>query len=334
MLSVEVWPRGVQLITDDAVDGISDWLGPSDRRYLGQGYRRVRHKLSPLTVIETDPLLAEAEACVDYPEDWSRKTAFTDRQAHLSTVDAVILSALCAGPALQVRKQLNEDDLGAAQIDCLEIRAGGTPTRVDHAVPIKTTFEAGPEPDAGRSRSLIESRIGSLHTRTVISHPKVGSNTSPARPEPAAPGIYSDMFRFTEHAQRVGVVDPEAGSITVEHELAPLAVTTSGLESGMWPCVSYVDCIVIAGQMAQILVHAQDGSSRETTSNLWMRKARLRAHRPDRRKQLQATSTMHMTGRRIITRDDGLLHSIDVEIADLYGIEVKASLALRTSREG
>ncbi|MDP3949527.1 AvrD family protein [Microbacterium sp.] len=321
------------MITDDAVNGISDWLGPSDRRYLGQGYRRVRHKLSPLTVIETDPLVAESEASVDYPEDWSRKSAIADRQAHLSTVDAVILSALCAGPALQVRRQLSDDDLGAARIDCVDIRAGSTPTRVDNAVPIKTTFEAGSDLDGGRSRSLIRSQLGSLHTRTVISHPKMGSNTTPERPQPAAPGIYSDMFRFTEHAQRVSAVDPEAGSITVEHELEPLAVTTSGLESEMWPCVSYVDCIVIAGQMAQILVHAQDGSSRETTSNLWMRKASLRAHHPDRRKRLQATSTMHLTGRRVIARDDGLLHAIDVEIADLYGMEVKASLALRTSAE-
>ena len=99
------------------------------------------------------------------------------------------------------------------------------------------------------------------------------------------------------------------------------------MQSTYWPSVTVIDCLVVASQMAQVLIFSAPGLSRSAVSNLWMRRARFSASHPPGRGGEGGASLRIVKTKSFDRGDSGTLHSVDVECPDFFGVTASASLA-------
>src|SRR2546430_787675 len=105
-------------------DSVDDYLGPAATRFFGYGYRRV-HYTMPSVAVDADSL--RTTVGVEYPVDWSRKSANVDLRPHLSTVDALVLAARAAELYLHHAFGLDLSARRTAWLRRVDIRAGAQP---------------------------------------------------------------------------------------------------------------------------------------------------------------------------------------------------------------
>ncbi|MFZ4893340.1 AvrD family protein [Plantibacter sp. Mn2098] len=304
-------------------------LGPSHRRYFGAGYRKTEYRVPVLARTDDDTLTGVA--AIDYASDWSSK-ASSERKPHASTVDATVLAGHAAERALQSLIGLSPAEVRRAWIERIDVRAGAKPLESTSEVPLSITrTDTGEVQDDAVGTPLqttLQCRIGTFQVALVVRHP-VPESPDTSRPTSFTDGRPSTAYRGTTHTSTITRLSIEDQLVACTHHAVadPMLRDDAALESAHDPIVGMIDRLVLAGQMAQVLIYATDGVDRDTTANLWMRRATIIAEPPAQFAAASVDSTLRVSQRRSFARDGGSVRTVDVVIDDLFGVHIESSLA-------
>lgn len=299
-----------------------DVLGPAATRYFGHGYRRTGYAVTGARTPSDDVgTHLEARADVHYPTDWSLKGG-SGRQPHLSTVDALVLSARVVEVALLQALRLSPSEVARSWLRTLSIRTGAAPVRDLDAVPI-TCRLVGTESSATGLGTTMAMKVGSFTVDALVDHPQPAGGPDAAVPDPEAP--YWHGFRETDHHGSVALVDTERRAIECVTIATAPPGASAGLEGAYGPQPTLIDTLVFAGQMLQILVCATDGRTREESGNLWLRRIRFDSATP--RRPARSRPLVEVVEHVTMERDDTLLHSLKARSTALFGTAMSAQIA-------
>ena len=324
------------------VDGFAPHLGPSSDRYFGSGYRKVEHGLHTLRFDTEcgDEVTLTGTGSAQYPARWSAGADGTPRQPHLSTIDAVVLSIRVAEVYLRHVDHLSNGDIAFAWLSAIDIKAGPAPFSELDSIPVRCARTAR-DVLADGVVSHFKARIGSMSVSLSVRHalpPRFHTRIDTfgsGLPEisPPATGALTAHYRNTTHRSWLSFDSDRRDILHSRHQIHPSAAKCDGLAGAYWPNATVIDCLVLASQMAQVLIFSAPGASRKTTSNLWMRRARFSSDQPPA--GLSATSMLRVVKSRAFNRGSaGTLMSVDVECPDMFGIAALASLAYEVSEPG
>lgn len=309
-----------------------DYLGPSDQRYFGGGYRRTRYELMDLRLLGALPEARfGAKAAVRYATDWSVKGTST-RQPHLSTVDALVLVSAIAEEILQRCCGLSATEIQTAWFADLSIRAGARPTIDLEDVAVHGGLVAQQRESVREQVSTLRIEVGTFKcdARVVHSVP----NHAIGKSFRSADSPYGSAFRHSIHRSRVLETSSDKSSLTCLHEVRGgrgAAERLSGLESAYHPQPTLIDSLVLAGQMMQVLLARSQGATRSSTGNLWMRRIVFSCRSPWRPSDSRAR--LAVVGRRDIVRDRSVLHGIEARCENVCGVDLSAGLAYTVASE-
>jgi hypothetical protein len=294
------------------------------------GYRKTKYSLRQVRIrAELDGPLLEAIAAVRYAPDWSLKRG-KDRPPHLSTVDAVVLSAWIAAVYLAMIG-LTELQLRRAWIRELSIRAGARPDEDMERISVRVTRAvSAPDGVSENFASALRIELGSFTASVSLVHESARGVPNWSARELASderePVMYTELFRSSQHEMRRLTYRPAERAVEGDLEVRPTVGgrCASGLQGAHWPTPSFIDCVVVGGQLAQALIYSMVGVQRDATTNLWMRKLTLRSDRP----QLGAASlaSAQLVESRHFQRESGTLSSFEIAL-EICGVYLLGSVA-------
>jgi hypothetical protein len=279
---------------------VEDILGPANARYFGAGYRRVTHSIQTLDVDETSAaVVLQAIGTAKYPGDWSLDAAGQPRRIHLSSFDAIALTAAAMRAAAPSNTRAQA--LRSGVVRRVQVKA---PARVVSATEsIDVAVESTERSPDGSMR--VTSRVGGFAVEVTV----MGDDNG----HPVDLQLHDD-------GQSAGIgsgkVVRTAGEIHTVHELAvvPTALTC-------------VEELAMFGQLSQVAVYAEKGLNRRSVPNLWLRRLTLN------RSAIPPTHPVESRTR--ITRDR-LLRVGGEDVIDLtlaseasYGASAEASFGFR-----
>jgi hypothetical protein len=263
-------------------------LGPAEKRFFGDGHRRVRYRFDDARVLPGPPGVGEvtATAAVLCPPDWSTKGAVAQRP-HLSTVDALIVGARLAEVFLAVRHRMTDLERAAMWLRRVEIKAGNAPDednleQLEVAARLKATRPDQDDPTL--ALSVLECHVGAMRVRCDVVHSAGRPTPDPAAEAPVdlsglPAGIYGEGFRHRRQPITDVLVEPGSlrATATAQVFAEPGPHSSVGIEGAYQPSVSLVDAFVIALQLGQVLIYDLDQVDRAHSRTLWMRRTVLEA---------------------------------------------------------
>lgn len=309
---------------------IDDFLGPRESRFLGEGFQRVEHSLSDLTVSPGDVGVGgiDATARVGIPGVWSRKGKRAPTP-HLSTIDAMLFGAQLTGLYAAHAFGLGPDSRFAVQ--SVDLRAGSRPDEDDLAkFPVSGRLAAVERGEEEWSTAL-DCRIGSLSATVRARH---GAGRAPA----AAPGVYQaarelcgpwndaaygiphDARRQLITAVRVSAHGPDDLRARGRIRLTPHRAGDAAQEAP----ATMIDAFVAAMQLGQVLLYLLDGVDRVHSNNLWMRRARVTSGDTPAGPADEVTAALEQP--RLLRSPAGTWRTADV-VGRLNGVRARAGVA-------
>jgi len=286
----------------------ADFLGDPAARYFGHGFKHVTHEVRLAGVHHdvTGKVHLRGTGVVRYPTAWSLDAQGQSRETHLSSIDAIILTA-------RLLETASETDMlhlvRNATIRSIALRAGSSPhTRLDD-VDIDIAVITHAEFDA-----LVD-------VQAVIGGIRIAAALIPARIE--RPG------QFAPYRDGVGVVDLDSvlvevsgESILTHHRVDIPEAQAIGIDSSIWPGLTHVHNVVLFGQIAQVLASVTKGIERGSMDNLWMREMFLQRTGKASGDRFSASSTLQE--HRVIERGGRRLHSLTMSSASDHGVDAIA----------
>lgn len=283
-----------------------DVLGDPATRYFGHGFKHVTHevRLAEVHPDATGKIHLRGTGVVRYPTAWSLDARGQSRETHLSSIDAIILTARLLETASEVDML---DLVRNATIRSIALRAGSSPhTRLDDidiAVITHAEFDA-----------LVD-------VQAVVGGIRIAATLIPARIE--RPG------QFAPYRDGLGVVDLDSvlvevsgESIVTRHRVDIPEAQAIGIDSSIWPGLTHVHNVVLFGQIAQVLASETKGIERGSIDNLWMREMSLRRTGKASGDRFSASSTLQE--HRVIERGGRRLHSLTMSSASDHGVDAIA----------
>ncbi|MCX4617733.1 AvrD family protein [Streptomyces mirabilis] len=321
---------------------VDDALGPRNKRFFGDGYKRAEHTLRDIAVTEGPRQSPRIDAAVRvrYPSDWSRK-GDKDQRPHLSTVDVLVIGAQLCEVLLVDAVGLTAHELSKAVLSRARIKAGTTPVEEDlegfaASARLVSTSPAPDEP--GQFVSTMDCQVGTLRMTCTVRHGHAaGAPPLPARQASARRAFGDPHIRlfgtgFTTRQQFVEDVELDLASnrATAAVRISEAAqAPAAGLEAGLRDCASPIDAFVIGLQLGQLLLYALDKVPRSRSNTLWMRETVLdmdpaRAALP----ALEGTTARLERSRQLTNSRGEVWRSADI-VGEFHGIELRCSVAHR-----
>ncbi|MFF4854651.1 AvrD family protein [Streptomyces rubiginosohelvolus] len=239
-------------------------LGHRDSRFFGEGFKRVTHALTSISV-EKDTI--EATAGIRTPGTWSKK-GDSHQRPHLSTLDAMLLGAQLTG--LYTAHSFNHDNSGFS-VTAVKVRAGNTPDeeQLDH-FPVTARHLSTKDTPRGKE-TVMECHTGSMTVTVTARHNGTHTPDQPGHyPLPEhLPGTWNNAPYGADHHTRSQLltdlaVDPQA--LTASGKLTINGQPRDGQH------VTAIDLFVSVLQLAQVLLYDLDGLDRASSNTLWMRR--------------------------------------------------------------
>ncbi|MEE1784155.1 AvrD family protein [Streptomyces sp. SP17BM10] len=322
---------------------IDDVLGPREKRFFGEGFKRAEHRVRALRVTAGADGVPQvgARVGVGYPVDWSRK-GDTDQRPHLSTVDVLAVGAQLAEVQLAHVLGLGAEQRGRALLERVRIKAGTSPVEddlEDFPASARLVETRRAEEAENRFTTTVDCRVGTLRARYRISHEEGAGNTGPGfyeSPEEllgdSRPRLFGEGFRFRR--QLVGDVDVEIGRLRAQALVrvetgGGAAQAGAGLEGAHHASASPIDCFVIGLQLGQLLLYALDDLPRARSDTLWMRETVLELDPLRRRIGALEPTSARLERTRLLTNGKGeTWRSADI-VGDFCGVGLRCAVAHR-----
>ncbi|WP_415950010.1 AvrD family protein [Streptomyces sp. KLOTTS4A1] len=259
------------------ISSADDELGNREGRFFGEGFKRVTHVLTDITIRTTTdevPGRVDATAGLGIPGTWSRK-GDTQQRPHLSTIDAMLFAAQLTG--LYAAHSFGLPPTSPFLIRSLVIKAGPAPDEesLDSFAVFATHHSTNDIAALGRRLTTMDCGIGSMTVRVVVEHAVTAEASRAegfyARPEDL-PGPWNDAPYGASHLGRHQFLDAIEADIEAHTASAELSITTDpdGTRRAALP-PTMIDLFTAALQLGQILLYRLDGLDRATSNTLWMR---------------------------------------------------------------
>jgi hypothetical protein len=331
---------------DIRFESIDDCLGPGEKRFFGEGFKRVAHQITDVSVIRQDEGTGyvQASASLRYPVDWSRKSADVELRPHLSTIDALLLGVQLGEIYLTHAYGLDGVARQKMWLRRLAMRAGTTPQedlaefriRADHS-----ETRTVPDTLCGHVSSFA-CLIGTVRIRFDIEH-GMGPVSSrdgfyPAAEDILGPGshrYYGEGYKLRKQIIKALELDLENQrlealvKISGETENLP----GHGLAAHYHPTLSMIDCLAAMSQTAQVLLYELDGVKRSSTNTLWMRKVVMESRTPYQPLFNPFMVSAAVTSSRLLNLAGGSWRVADMA-GHFQGVQVEASLAHELPKDG
>jgi hypothetical protein len=310
---------------------IDDFLGPRDSRFLGEGFKRVQHSLTELTISPGADGAAglEATAHVAIPGVWSRKGG-QHQKPHLSSIDVMLFAARLTGLYAAHTYGLAPD--ARFDVRSVDLKAGSSPDEEGLAkLPVSGRLVAA-ETSGEEWSTTLDCRIGSLSARVHARHSAGRHPTGTPGTYYLAeelPGPWNDAPFGVPHGSRqqlltgVNVTGDDGDDLQASARVA-LVPDGAGAAQDDVPA-TMIDALVAAMQLGQVLLYTLDGVERARSNNLWMRRARITAADPaPTRPDDEVTARLHQA--RLLPAPTGTWRSAEV-IGALHGVRTQVAVA-------
>lgn len=281
--------RSTDCLPAARVSHIDDHLGPSTQRYFGSGYKRVSHRISRLAWYEpqdAERMEARGTAEITYPAGWSFKSNNTTDKAHVSTLDALVLSLRLVEACLGSGLGLTADQISRAWLSRYTMRPGSQPHTDVHDVPLRILQGASRPSDRSPGWASTEfiCTIGSIKVRCHVEHDAADA-ASPRSPlSPITAPYHCGGYRFRTH-EITDVVLPTAegfvGATVQVRDTAQARAAAGGLGSAYQPTLTLLDATIVYAQLAQVMMYSLDSVARGDTNTLWMRAVDMACSSPE-----------------------------------------------------
>jgi hypothetical protein len=322
-----------QLLRFSSVD---DYLGPSQGRFFGSGYRRADYQVTDVAVAGGTGPGDGVRASVDvaYPTDWSRK-ADADLRPHLSTIDMLMLGAQLSEAHLAHAYGLDDAMRRWAWIRKVTLRAGNTPQEDLTGLPATASLlRSVPDDASGSVVSTYQARVGAMQAKYDIVHPVARRDAGDAHYDTLGQALGDPAERyfgagFQQQRHDITDVEVDMGLLTASARAAvgrPAGLTTAGLEGDYQPSWSLLDCFVVNLQLTQILMYELDQVARERSNTLWMLRTTLEAAGPSRPGEQPARTDVALTDKHLVSLRGGVWRDVTVA-GSLGGIALRCTFA-------
>ncbi|WP_406117768.1 AvrD family protein [Streptomyces sp. NBC_00989] len=322
---------------------IDDFLGPREGRFLGEGFKRVAHSLTDLTITPatTTPGTTvtpgtagggagiRATAHLALPAAWSRKG---DRYPtpHLSSLDVMLFAARLTG--LYAAHACSPAPGDLFEVCRVDIRAGSRPDEEGlESFPVTGRLVAAETAGPVWSTTL-DCRIGSLSARVQARHGPGRRPPGPPRSYYLAeelPGPWNDAPYGVPHGGRRQLltgVRVEDGAGEDPRASARVALVGDGTQPALDDApATMIDAFVAAMQLGQVLLYTLDGVERADSNNLWMRRTRITAG-TGAAEGTGGEVTARLERARLLRSPSGTWRTAEVDGA-LHGVRAWASVA-------
>ncbi|MDF1782152.1 MAG: AvrD family protein [Alcanivoracaceae bacterium] len=262
---------------------IDEFLGPSDSRYFGSGYRRIRHDIRDIDMdCETGKF--DATIGIEYPQDWSKKGARGDLRPHLSTVDILVTAIQLCDAFLLCRFGFNVEQERQLWLHHIGIKSARTAHEDLNNIPVQGRYvSCTPSASNGASHlSTFDVRIAGFSVDVTVAHP-LSESRFPFGPRVVLKhldellgrsrrSLYGHHYKsLTHNIYDINFPRDEALCARVEILEDSGYAPTVGVGSGFSGYASAVDMMITGAQLAQTLMYRLDNLSRKNSHNLWMR---------------------------------------------------------------
>lgn len=315
---------------------IDQCLGPANARFFGDGFKRVDQRLSRLVITDRPGLGAvSAKAALSYPADWSRKSS-GNPPAHLSSIDAVVLTVELVDAYLTHGYKLGPHQRGRSELLSYAMRVGRPQADLScfDAVAVCSSCEPLCE-RTGRCRSTFDCTIGTVRITCAIDH-----DTNPLRIAPASYETPFDVFSAPARYYHEGYKQRthHIEDLVVDHRRQRVAAVTTvtaarrdvgdiaGFGSARQPCVSPIDCLVVLAQLAQVLTYELDGLARATSNTLWMRRLAMQASRSPQPLDTPLAGVVEVARSGLLSMGEHRWRTLEL-IGQLMGVRIDAAVA-------
>jgi hypothetical protein len=329
-------------------DSMDDCLGPRHQRFFGEGFKRVSHRLTDITIDggPDGPAAARAHGRLTYPTDWSRKATRRDLRPHLSSIDALLLGVQAAEASLASRYGLTAAQSRRAWLRGFAMRAGSVPQEDLDAFTVAATpvsLRRDPFSLCGWVTTF-DCTVGTVRLRCEIEHevepePGAGGATSASTGDRTVDDLLGDPARryygngyiFRQHDIREVVVDPLGRAATAQVAVAVGSEerrVDTGIGAAYQPTLTMIDCTAVLAQIAQVLIYQQDGVARGGTDTLWMRRLTMSSRTPWRPLTNPFVASVEIDRTELLQFGGGIWRTTRF-VGEFQGIQAQASLAHR-----
>ncbi len=279
---------------------VDDYLGPREQRFFGSGYRRVDCYIGDISVAPENASGTHVQgvASIVYPYDWSTKRDQIDLCPHFSSIDALVISAQLSEICLTHAYGFDDNMRRDMRLRKVTLRAGSTPQQDLKNIPLAANLQmAKPLVDDGeRCVSTIDCRLGLMSVRCEVEHHMVPLANIPGAYHsiedmlgPPASRYYGEGFKARKQRIEDVRVDMEIlqtdACVYLEsmHSVDGGTRGIRGINGNYQPSISMIDCLVVIGQMLQIMMYELDAVQRQNSNTLWMRHTVLEEVVPPRK---------------------------------------------------
>jgi hypothetical protein len=311
-------------------------LGVRSERFFGSGYTRVSQSLSQIASHASEGTSrVEAFGAVSYPPDWSRK-GVRSVSPHLGSLDMVALACSAVEVALAHAGALDEEQLGAARFSRIDVRTGSEPLLDLASIPV-TAVRGLPTASEAMAVSDFDVRVGGARVslravhdpgRTRVAEVVAFDSASDALGS-SSERLYGDAYKSSIIETDQVMVDPDLGTAEAVHTLSS-ATATRGIEAAYLPGLTYLDALITAAQLSQILVYAIDGIDREGSNTFWLRRMTLSSGVPLPTAN-PLRSQVRVVRHRILERPASTWSSVDLAV-QVGAVRIGASVAHQLPR--
>lgn len=260
---------------NDYYSTIDDVLGPGDKRFFSNGYKKINYFLSHCrdNDAENDSFY-RGSINIQTVGEWSVKGE-KSQVPHVSTIDMIIIALNFSERLISSLKYI---DVGSLVIRDMRIKAGTRPTE-------------GELLDFNVDCNLFESRDSPykekyilLKTKTIFLGCSIvtefeGRSTYPLK-NTFVPGnaVYLDGFKNVKSILNDICVNysDSACSANITFLNGSNNILFKGIESTKSQYPSVIDAFVIGLQQGQLLLYRLDNIKREDTHTLWMRNTHIK----------------------------------------------------------
>jgi hypothetical protein len=240
---------------------IDQALGDAGDRYFGEGHRRTAYEFEPVEVSRGH---ASGRGRVSQAGAWSTKGA-TTLAPHLSSIDAVVLTAL----ALEQALALEPVPVEALVVTDVTVRARSAADPSGAAIAV----QAGAGWDPQHGAFVGSGSVGPIRVDCVLT----ASGSVPRQRDVAErrPFFAHHLGSREQHIDDLEV-DRDARSLRARVGALEVRDASAGPFTGLQASragqLSVAECIVCLAQLAQVMAYEHDQVARAESSTFWMRR--------------------------------------------------------------
>ncbi|OJF15803.1 AvrD family protein [Couchioplanes caeruleus] len=275
---------------DTRADHIDDHLGPSTQRYFGSGHKRVSHRISHLawTSVAAEPPGTEAQGTAEiiYPVTWSSKAHNATDTAHVSTIDALVVSLRLVETCLASGLGLTAAQISRAWLRRYVMRPGSRPHTDVHDVPLRIIKGRSRPSDLspGWTSTEFVCVVGGIKVRCHVEH-EVGDARSTGAPLSLTTAPYHcGGYRFRTHevtGVKLAAAEASVGATVRVRDTVQARAGIGELGAAYQPALTMFDATIVYAQLGQVLMYSLDELTRGDTNTLWMRAVDMVSSGPD-----------------------------------------------------